>query len=307
MKRIVAIGAAVLSVVASGAAAQPRPDDGYRHEIAAPAYTSGAGPVVCFDDGHNSYHRASGLYRPFVTLIEADGFRSVAVSDPLGRASLRGCALLVIVNPVAAGNVEDWAHPHHPAYGTAEVRAILEWTRDGGGLMLIVDHAPIPGAVAGLAELLGVHMFDGEARNDPSSPLPDVFQRADATLVAHPITDGRTASERVDRVATWTGHAFLASRRFDPLMRFGDRSRAWADISETVAGFAPADNPVFEVRGWLQAAARPLRDGRVVVLGEAGMCTALLRAGTPRGMNSDRAGDTAQFCLNAVRWLARVL
>ena len=66
--------------------------------------------------------------------------------------------------------------------------------------------------------------------------------------------------------------------------------------------------PRFQVGGWAQGAAREWDSGRIVVLGEAAMCSAQLRGEerAPVGMNHPQAGENAQFFLNAVRWLTRV-
>jgi hypothetical protein len=67
--------------------------------------------------------------------------------------------------------------------------------------------------------------------------------------------------------------------------------------------------PVIDIAGWWHAATRRLGKGRVVILGEAAMCSAQL-AGADKwtmGMNHPKAAQNAQFCLSSVRWLTGVL
>ena len=138
---------------------------------------------------------------------------------------------------------------------------------------------------------------------------PALFERKTGTLVDHPISRGRTSEEQVESVATFAGQAFQLSQHFQPLLIFGEGSLAHFDISHNVPDVPRQEWPMFSVSGWAQGAAREWDSGRIVVLGEAAMCSAQLK-GEKRnamGMNHPRAGENAQFCLNAVRWLMRVL
>ena len=58
------------------------------------------------------------------------------------------------------------------------------------------------------------------------------------------------------------------------------------------------------VAGWLAAAARDVGNGRLVVIGEASMCTAQRNDDGPWGMNTEAGADNPRFCLNAARWLS---
>jgi hypothetical protein len=70
-----------------------------------------------------------------------------------------------------------------------------------------------------------------------------------------------------------------------------------------------AEWPQFRLQGWWLGGAREFGYGRVVIFGDVPACTAQFY-GPDRdrvGMNHPQAGQNAQFCLNLVRWLARVL
>ena len=279
-------------------------DRDYRYENPGPAFSPGGGPVVCFDAAHNNFHTAAGDYWPYAELLRDDGFLTRDLEESFRAVSLDGCDVLVIATPVHDSNREDWAFPHASAFAREEIATLFAWVNAGGGLLLVADHSPIPGALADLGTVFGVVFFDGEARNVANTPLPDVFRLVDGTLHDHTITRGRTAVDEVERVATWTGTAFRATREFEPLMSYGPDSRAWVALVETFPHLPRAEYPVFEAEGWLAAAARDVGRGRLVVLAETSMCTALRNDRGPWGMNTEAGAQNPRFCLNAVRWLS---
>ena len=83
--------------------------------------------------------------------------------------------------------------------------------------------------------------------------------------------------------------------------------------TENFEDAALTDDPLLSVAGWLQGAVLKLDQGRVAILGEAAMCTAqfddpgMVPGTVPEGINAPQAAHNAQFCLNVVRWLTRVL
>jgi len=293
-----------LMVVSVAGVAHAQADRDYRYDNPAPAYEPAAGPVACFDSAHNNFHTAEGDYWPYAELLRGDGFVVRAVDEAFSAATLDGCAVLVIATPVHESNQADWAFPHLSAFTGAEIAAVFAWANAGGGLLLVADHSPIPGALADLAAVFGALLLDGEARNVANTPLPDVFGLDEGTLHDHTITRGRTTVDEVDEVATWTGTAFRATREFEPLLTYGPASRAWVDLGDTFPHLPGADYPVFEAEGWLAAAARNVGAGRLVVLGETSMCTALRNDRGPWGMNTEAGAQNARFCLNVARWLS---
>jgi hypothetical protein len=104
-------------------------------------------------------------------------------------------------------------------------------------------------------------------------------------------------------------HAFIASNDFVPILRFGAEAEATVDLGLTVRDLPVDEWPRISISGWLHAASRRLGNGRVLLLGEAAMCTAQLAGPQrePMGMNHPDAAQNAQFCLNAVRWLSGAL
>lgn len=294
-----------------GAVAQQVLDDGFRFANPHPAYRTGEGPRVCIDAAHNNFHTADGRYKAFADLLRGDGYRVTGTTEKFSAAMLAGCDVVVISNAVGDDNRENWAFPHPSAFTRAELEALHVWIRGGGALLLIVDHAPMAGAASDLGAMLGVAMLDGytRGRRGPPAPLPDVFSWESGLLADHAIVRGRNDGERISRVATFTGHAFLASNDFAPVLRFGPDAVATVHLGFNFEDLPSDQWPRFSISGWLHAASRRLEKGRVVLLGEAAMCTAQVTGPerAPMGMNHPAAAQNAQFCLNVVRWLSGLL
>lgn len=298
----------ILTVVFS-ARAQQVPDPNFKFANPEPAFAEGQGPVVCIDEAHNNFHTADGRYQSFAELLRGDGYVVKASAGKFTRETLAACAVMTIANAIGDANAEDWAYPHASAFTKDELNALYRWIKEGGALLLIVDHAPMAGAADDLGALLGVAMFNGYARGNRDGAPPDTFALAEGTLKPHPILAGRNEKEAIRVVATFTGHPFHASRDFQPLMVFGPGAIANTIPLHNFEGMPQAEWPVLDIAGWWHGGTRKLGKGRVVLLGEAAMCSAQL-AGADKwtmGMNHPKAAQNAQFCLSTVRWLTGVL
>ena len=281
----------------------------------APSFPTGRGPIIVIDEAHANLHTATGRYRPFVRLAQADGFVVRANSARFDSASLANARMLVVANAVAERNRAQaaWRLPVASAFDADEVKAVAAWVRRGWALLLIADHMPFAGAADSLGAALGVYFANGfalpPARPDPETgDYPIVFRRADGGLARHEIVDGRSPRERIDSVVSFTGSAFrlggeaesgAALMRLPRDTRVKLPSQAW-QFSDSTA----------EIRGdgLLQGAALRLGRGRVAVFGEAAMFSAQRKGprAKPMGMNAPEAVQNAQFVLNVLHWLAGV-
>ena len=295
-----------VALAAMGTTAQQSGDPNYEFDITDPAFARGQGPRLCFDEAHHNFHTADGRYAPFARLLYADGFDVEPSSERFSETSLAACDLVVIANAVGEDNSAEWTYPHPSAFDRTELEAVLRWIEAGGRLLLFADHAPMAGAARDLGAMLGIAMIDGYATGGSN---PDVFRLDDGTLRNHDILMGRVPDERVTRVATFTGQAVKLTDGWQPLLVFGEDARMRLSLPQGFQQGAYQDWPSFPIAGWAHGAVRTWRTGRVVFLGEAAMCTAQLAGPTslPMGMNHPMADQNAQFCLNAVRWLAQDL
>jgi hypothetical protein len=325
--KVLATIAVTLALMATAASAQQVADSAFHYAAAEPAYEAGAGPRVCVDGGHHNFHTLDGRYLAFATLLRDDGYRVGAHASAFSAESLNKCDILVISNATGEANAEDWAYPHPSAFTRDEISALLEWVLGGGSLLLIVDHAPMPGAAGDLGVLLGAHMLDAYVGMEVFGELDEAAFRRAAELFGvpidrllesvgelgglgeHAILGGRNPAEAVSTVTTFTGHAFYPSSQMQPLLVLSPDAWGGAVPNRNLPEAPQEATPTFPVGGWLQGGAVRVGQGRAVVLGEAAMCTAQLAGPQrmPMGMNNPLAPQNAQFCLNVVHWLSGLL
>lgn len=304
-------------------------DLAYDTSVVHPAYTV-RHPAVLIDAAHRNFHTPATGYRPFAGLIASDGYRIATNERPFSAATLAGHDVLVIAN---AGTPEAGGSGDAPAFTDEECRAVSDWVRGGGALLLIADHAPFGTAAEPLARAFGVEMSKGvTADRDHADPETGnasfiLYRRDDGRFGSHPILDGRDASERIGQVMTFSGQSLRGPRDSVVLLSLGENARdraqpSQAEVQTAIAAAresarregraAPVAIPMTlqnagtSAAGRAQALAFRFGRGRVVVLGEAAMLSAQRVSGRAFGMN--RPGiDNRQFALNVMHWLSGLL
>jgi hypothetical protein len=257
-----------------------------------PAHRHGAGARVVFDVGHGNAATPDVLYSRMAELLRRDG-HVVEVSDAVFDAgSLQGVDVLVIANALPPGH-DGQSRPGEEvasAFGEAEIRTLVQWVEQGGSLLLIADHDPMPAASAALAREFAATFLNGAVRDVSRPPGGgDLFSRRDSTLLSHAITDGESIAERVDSVRTFLGQAIEIRTPLEPLLILHDDMRlAQPGDAPDPAGWRP-------VGGLAQAAARSFGAGRVAIFGEAWLF---------RFFSTGRIDGNARLILNLFRWLA---
>ena len=288
-------------MLAIAAFSQQQADNTFDARVAKPAYT-GTHPKVLFDEAHNNFHKAGGRYKPFADLITNDGYQVVPNSKKFEKQTLEGYDVLVIANAIGAADL-DSAEASNSAFSEQECDAVRDWVRQGGALLLIADHAPAGGAAATLASRFGVDMskaYTGDPVNFERVVM-DVswilFSRANKALGDHPITRGRDATERINRVMSFTGQSLKGPKESVELLKL---SNAAYDV---VKFGSPTEAKAVSAAGRAQALAMPFGKGRVVVFGEAAMLSA---QNANFGMNYPGT-DNRQLVLNVMHWLTGLL
>lgn len=300
-----------LSLLAAGlvapVAAQQLADTAFALKGAAPTFTR-THPVVLLDEAHANFHTLDGRYLVFGNVLRQDGYDVRPSRVPFTAAALEGARVLTIANALHPSNAggANWKLPTPSAFTPAEIAAVREWVKRGGSLLLIADHMPFPGAAGELAAAFGIHMLNGFAFDSTRKVSIFTYTRASGRLATHPITEGRSARERIDSVVAFTGQAFHVDAPGLPLMTLApgtivlEPSVAWQfdDKTRTEPG-----------AGLQQGAAVQYGKGRVAVFGEAAMFSAQVQgaARTPMGMNDPKAPQNAQFLLNVLHWLSGLL
>lgn len=269
-------------------------------KVTRPAYLT-AHPRVLIDEAHRNFHTASGRYKPIANLISNDGYMVLPNKEKFTKKVLESCDILVIANARGDETMRS-AGAEKSAFAEDECQAVHDWVKAGGSLLLITDHPPFGAAAEELAKRFGVEMGKEVAR-DQANMEPQsrglLFSREKKLLGDHPITRGRSDSERINRIKTFTGQSLIGPPGSVPFLNFS----ATANL-----GFGKNQVPAM---GRSQGLAMTYGQGRVVVLGEAAQLSAQLTGlgREPRdmmGMNAPGI-DNKQMALNIMHWLSGVL
>lgn len=282
--------------------AQQVADSHFDTRVESPAFKKNY-PRVLFDESHYNFDTADGRYKPFADLIFNDGYQLTVNRKLFTKESLRTFKILVIVNPLGSEDLDDEG-ADGPAFTADECKAVDDWVRDGGALLLVADSAPFGSAAEILAQRIGVEMSKGVAMdqanadkelNDPSFI---VYSRENHLLAENSITNGRGAAERINRVIVFAGQS----------LKGGTGSDAFLKLADTAIDKIAATEKSGSASGRAQGIALRLGKGRVVVLADAAMISAQVAGSdnAPVGMNV--AGiDNKQLTLNIMHWLSGLL
>ena len=278
-----------------------------------PASQPPDGPLILWDRGHNNFGTLERRRRLLDWLVRS-GYRVREVSERIDAATLAEADILMSKNALAARNAAeaDWRLPTPSAFTRDEIETIASWVRDGGAMLLIIEHMPMAGGVADLASAFGVTVANGfVVRADAvDQVIPEVadtmagvlvYRRGDGRLPSHAVTDGRTAAERVDSVSTDWGSAFLLPPGAISLLTLDS---AAVSLETAVAWEFPESTPQVSVSGWSQGALLRYGEGRLVVLADSWPLIAPIPQEDFARIGYDAWGvQHAQFTLNLLRWL----
>lgn len=277
--------------------------------------------VVLFDLGHNN-GAGQAANANVMTVLEGDGYDARTLSGSFTRQLLADVDLVVITVPLADENAlklsadadvdaavaQYWRKPVLSAFAGEEIDVLDGWVRQGGGLLVVVDHFPTPGAVAPLLSRFGIDVSNGFAVDSnrlPSLPVEEgsplgtagefVFDRTTGTLADHSVTNGRDPSERVDVVGTFVGSAFHLPDGGESLMTFG---RSSVSPLPDVAWEFSDQTPRQSIAGWSQGGLLHAGAGRVAVFGELGV----MATGAEFARNHPEM-QNPRLLFNTIRWL----
>ncbi len=298
----------VLSGCALGHTGSHAVADDWTPVVAQPQFPSGEGPVVLVDAAHGNWHTIDGRFRAFAQLLEKDGYRVRSSDKKISLEWLGDADVFVVANAVKGGEESVWMLPTPSALTPEETQSLVDWVEKGGSLLLIADHMPFPGSVSELAQAFGVTFLNGFAKKSLDESGTLIFTRASGSLADHPISRGRTESERVPSVKGFTGQAFWSSTPLQSLLLMPDD---WEVFFPKEASEIRIDTPKVSARGLVQGAVVEYGRGRLALFGEAAMFTAQAHAQggdiVRLGMNDPEAAHNAQFVLNVMHWLSGLL
>ncbi|MEM7373122.1 MAG: DUF4350 domain-containing protein [Bacteroidota bacterium] len=285
--------------------AQQVADTSYQPPILQPAYDPGLGPLVFIDEGHHNFHTKEGRYKAFANLLERDGYQVESYTGEFELETLSRGKILVISNALNVRNVQDWYLPTPSAFHPAEISVLEQWVKAGGSLFLIADHMPLAGAAADLAEAFGYTFTNGFVF-DTVSNGPGIFHRQDSSLRSNKITNGCNSSEKIEKIATFTGQAFQIPEQAESILVFGEQ---YVNLLPDTAWVFTERTRRLPAQDWHQGAYQQYSKGKLAVFGEAAMFSAQLAGPQQRkaGMNNPIAPENFQLLLNIIHWLDDIL
>ncbi|MCH8073997.1 MAG: DUF4350 domain-containing protein [Proteobacteria bacterium] len=283
-------------------------DDQWSPTVTSPEFPQGDGPVVLVDAAHGNFHTIDGRYSAFAELLELDGFRVQSANSEVTPKLLGQASVFVISNAVFGGDDAVWTLPTPPAFTSDEIEVIVDWVDKGGSLLLIADHMPFPGGTADLANEFGIVFLNGFAMKSVKEGGMLSFTRSSGSLADHAITRGRSESEMIESITSFTGQAFRFVAPVQPLMYMPDD---WKVLLPIEAWVFDESTPFVSARGLIQGGVLRHGAGRVAVFGEAAMFTAQTSVSdgvvSQMGLNHPSATANAQFVLNVMHWLAKLV
>jgi len=123
-----------------------------------------ASPIILFDRGHNNY-----LYdesdQIFDQFLLRHGFIVRYHRAQINEGTLEGVDVFHTDNALAPENVDNWTLPTPSAFTHDEIKALVDWVRNGGSLLLAIEHMPFGGSYDELATALGIEVSNGFAVN----------------------------------------------------------------------------------------------------------------------------------------------
>jgi hypothetical protein len=288
----------LICVLCVTASAQQAPDPEFNTSVENPAYKKD-GPRVMFDEAHNNFHTIEGRFKPFVDVLLNDGYRVIRNRQAFTKATLASFKVLVISNALGAEDLDDDG-ADKPAFTDEEIKAVHDWVKDGGALLLIADHAPFGGAAAALSSQFGVEMNNGytfdEKNSVAGSPSQLIFSRENKLLGSHPITEGRSENEKINLLRSFTGQSLKGPENSVAILKL-------SDTATDAPGFQAQTS--VSAAGRAQAVALKFGKGRVLVQGEAAMLSAQVSGSENRKMGMNVPGnDNKQYLLNVMHWLS---
>ncbi|HKP85808.1 MAG TPA: DUF4350 domain-containing protein, partial [Blastocatellia bacterium] len=205
---------------------QQMADPDFDSKVARPAYTK-KHPRVLFDEAHSNFHTTDGRYKPFANLITNDGYAVTPNKEKFQKKTLEGYDVLVISNALGADSNLGVA-AKESAFTDEECDAVRDWVRAGGSLLLIADHTPFGAGAENLGKRFGVDMSKGYTADPQNYDRESgnqgliIYTRESGRLADHPITRGRNASERINRIIAFTGQSLKGPPGGVALMKLAD-------------------------------------------------------------------------------------
>ncbi|MBL7852022.1 MAG: hypothetical protein JNN04_14060 [Cyclobacteriaceae bacterium] len=310
---VLIISCSSLFLIASIVSLAQDVDKEFNVTVSSPAYTNN-GQKIMVDEAHYNLSNDDS-YEPLFKLLRADGYTLSFTSSEISSSALQGVNTMIIINP-RGGRYMD---KEKVIFQSQECTHLINWIKNGGSLLLIIDNYYSSSASKNVTDLLGVKVGGGvvtDSKNyDKASMRREnlLFSKENNLLAEHIILKGKDKNESVSTVSSFSGTSLKSiNNEYSNLLKFSEYAKESKPDSTWTTGkglfkqtYVRFVDPV-SVAGLSQALAFELGKGRVVFLGDGNMLTALVVEGQKQGMNAGN-NHNKQFALNIMHWLSRKL
>lgn len=279
-------------------------DSTFIAHVANPVYPLGKGPKILIDGGHHNFMPQFDFMKPFERLAENDGYRVFHDNSKFTKAYLDYYDMVLIITALPFPFTTKTEVTDEVTFTSEEITALFEWVNQGGSLLVFSEHAPFDQAINPLLKRFGIQSSVGTTRDtlnyDTEIGRPGwiVFSESNQLLNSeHPITLGRTESEKIENIMTFGGSA-LSGAGYTNLFRLAESS----ENIEHPTGVGPIG------RGDSQCLVGRVGEGKIVAFGDSNGFTAMVfrmddDSIQPGGMTT--AGyQWRQLVLNTLHWLS---
>ena len=204
-----------------------------------------------------------------------------------------------------------WRRPTPSAFSEAEITILREWVGEGGALLLVLDHFPMPGAAQELAAAFGIEISNGLAADGAllaeqvvAQAIEQgagnvVFERTEGGVADDPITNGRTPGQCVDAFGFFAGSAFRLPPAGRSLLTFGS---SFVSLLPAVMWQFSETTSREDIGGWSGGGVLRVGQGRVAIYGELGIFA------TGAGFHERNPElQNPQLFMNTLHWLSGLL
>jgi hypothetical protein len=319
--KIIILGFFLVAVVSCSESDQ-QPDLDFIPKNTKNSFLKVKSPIVFIDEAHNSLHKITGRYKPFVQVLTSDGYIVKQSKKKFTLEYLQQADILVVVNALGK-NRRNYTPPFVDAFDTEEVAAVKQWVSQGGSLFFIADHTPFPQISEKLSAAFGFKFNNGHVKGstfhiDNNNLMDHVITKGNSDSQSDDQLDFFTArigqgiiktashSERIVKVKAFGGSAFIIPENAKPLLVLGKGATA---LMPDIPFQVNAETPRVSLDGWSRGAVLEFGEGRVAVFADGMMFSSQLvvSTGTKWGLLSVDAEQNEQFLLNVMHWLSGLI
>jgi len=279
-------------------------DTEFNSDIEKPTYEKDEGPKILLDGAHHNFFIQWDFIKPFSDLANADGYQTIVDSLKFTPEYLKRFDIVMIITALPFDFTTKNEVTDESTFSEDEINSLYDWVNNGGSLLVFSEHAPFDQAINPLLNRFGIESSIGTTI-DSLNYNKEIgrtgwieFTEDNGLLnVEHPIVEGITPIDRVNRLLTFGGSG-LIGKNYTNLLRLSESSENVVHST----GVGPIG------KGNSQSLAGIVGKGKVVAFGDSNGFTAMIfdtTDGSKQKAGMNLAGyDWKQFVLNTLHWLS---